>query len=433
MKRGFQPGTLRFIFIAVVFMLLMDQFVFGGKRSYIEDKKTVKIVEQQEEVLAKPEAEPPVRVAPEKGDFFEQVPEEKKLLLPEGEGRGEGVSSLPDKEEITPSPKSSPHGRGLKRIAIIIDDLGMDVKHTKQVMDLPAPITLAFLPYAPRVRALAAVGKSQGHELIIHTPMEAMDGNLNIGPGGLKANMSAGEFQAAFGKMLGSFDGYAGINNHMGSRLTQDKEAMGRLMNILATKDLFFVDSKTIQTSVAAHEAAAAGVKYAERDVFLDHVENRAFVDKALVQLERMAARKGYAIAIGHPKSFTIEGLRAWIPTLSAKGIELVPVSRLLVTPSLQAVIPNPKGEESSPVTDNEKIPPAAAPPFGMTEGQSEVYVPMEERPDVPAPEVVPAPAPAPSVDMFPEGGLNTTVPSAPESGETILWSPQPPTQSPAP
>jgi uncharacterized protein len=387
MKRAVQSGTLRFIFIAIVFMLLMDQFVFGGKRSYIEDAKTVKIVEKQEEALASAPKTPPVRVTPEEGEYFEQIPAETPNETIAEEKPPQPVVVEEQKPEVVP-----PKLNGAK-IAIIIDDLGMDVKHTKQVLDLPAPITLAFLPYAPRTRELAASGKAKGHELIIHTPMEAMDGKLNIGPGGLKSSMSAAELDAAFKVMLESFDGYVGINNHMGSRLTQDKAKMDELMGILAKRGLFFVDSKTIQTSVAADEAAKAGVKYAERDVFLDHVETRAFVDKALAQAERTAARKGYAIAIGHPKSFTIEGLQAWIPTLAAKGIEIVPVSDLLVTPKVVVIGVDTKKEEVVPI----------------------VVVPVTPDPVVPDP-VVPEPIvaeptptalttqlPAPSVDMFPE------------------------------
>lgn len=376
MKSLFRTGTLRFVFIAIVFMLLADQFIFGGQRSYIEEAKRI---EKTEERLAEPEKAktPPVRVEPPEGAYFEQLPETPPAPPV--------VAEKPKEPEIIPEPPAKlpelqkPHVTGAAKIAIVIDDLGMDVKHSKQVIDLPAPITLAFLPYAPRTRDLAKAGKAKGHTLIIHTPMEAMDANLNIGPGGLKAKMNASEFDAAFKVMLESFDGYVGINNHMGSRLTQDKAKMDQLMGMLSERKLFFLDSKTIETSVAAHEAAAAGVPYAERDVFLDHVESRAFVDKALAQAERVAKRKGYAIAIGHPKSFTIEGLRAWIPTLAAKGIELVPVSELLVTPKVVVVKENTPKEEIVPV------------------------VPVAPQPVQPAQPALNTEMPEPSVDMFPE------------------------------
>lgn len=334
-----RAGTLKFIFIAVVFMLLADHFIFGGKRGYIEEAKRIEAREAEMAVPESPKA-PPVRVEPPDGEeYFEAEvlgpspsrPAAGSLPLPEGRG-----------EKGAPSKALSLQGEGLGegqnkgkiRIAIIIDDLGMDVKHSKQVIDLPAPVTLAFLPYAPRTRELAKAGKAKGHHLIIHTPMEAMDGKLNIGPGGLKAAMSGEEMDAAFAVMLGSFEGYEGINNHMGSRLTQDKAAMDRVMKVLAAKRLYFVDSKTIQTSVAADEAREDGVPYAERDVFLDHVETPEFVRGALAQAEVVAKRKGSAIAIGHPKTVTIEALKEWIPTLKEKGIELVPVRELLVRPS---------------------------------------------------------------------------------------------------
>ncbi|PZQ45051.1 MAG: hypothetical protein DI551_08575 [Micavibrio aeruginosavorus] len=350
-------GTLRFIVIAILLMLLADHFIFGGKRSYIEEAKTRPSV-------ADAAKGPPVRVEPPDGkEFFEQVPPPealKDLPLEEPEAKKLPDTPVPIRQEkaeeqATRKPLPPPAIHGAPKIAIIIDDLGMDVKRSRQVLDLPAPITLAFLPYGTKTREFAKIGKEKGHTLIIHTPMEAMDGKLNIGPGGLKAAMSKAEFDAAFAKMLTSFDGYVGINNHMGSRLTQDKAKMDELMGILAAKHLFFVDSKTVGSSVAAHEAAEAGVPYAERDVFLDHVESAEFTRKALAHTEALAKKRGYAIAIGHPKDFTIKGLKEWIPTLKAKGIELVSVQDLLVTPKTPVV---PKLEEPGPSAPVEAIAP---------------------------------------------------------------------------
>jgi len=387
-RRSLQPGTLRFVVIAIIFMLLMDQFVFGGKRSYIEEAKTVSAEQQAQAPVA-----PPVRVEPPEGkEFFEaplpeeakppesipakagiqQEPEQVDPRLRGDAGEGSGDSKVEDGEaeqkKIVTAPVIHPH----PKIAIIIDDLGMDVKHSRQVLDLPAPVTLAFLPYAKQTKELAKIGKSKGHEMIIHVPMEAVDGKLNIGPGGLKSGMKPNDFEAAFKIMLVSFDGYVGINNHMGSRLTQDKEAMDHLMQMLADQKLFFVDSKTIQSSVAANEAADAGVPYAERDVFLDHVETSAAVVAALANAERVARRKGSAIAIGHPKAVTIEALKAWVPTLEEKGIELVPVSRLLRKPKVSAAA--------------EEAPPLIPPPAVEDQKAAEVHEEL-----------------VPSVDLFPE------------------------------
>ena len=321
MSRRVQPGTLKFIVIAAVMMLLADQFIFGGKRSYIEQAKLEKA--QTEQLAAQKPLPPPIRVEPPDGkEYFEAPPE----AVPPPMMEDKETAKAPD----TRVPIFPKRVDGPAKIAIIIDDIGMDIRRSREAIDLPASVTLAFLPYAPRTRELAAEAKAKGHELIIHTPMEASDGSVNIGPGGLKAGMGAAEFEAAFNTMTQSFDGYVGINNHMGSRLTQDKDAMKFLMSMLAQKKLFFVDSKTSGKSVAADMAMEAGVPNASRDIFLDHEDTLSFVEGALKKTERLALKRGSAIAIGHPKDNTIAGLKAWIPTLKEKGIEIVPVSELL-------------------------------------------------------------------------------------------------------
>ncbi len=324
-------ATLKFVVIAVAFMLLADYFIFGGKRSYIEEAKQQAHQEKQAvQAVQESQRPPPVRVDPGEGkDFFESIPMEEPIPPQANE---EPLKTKEDAGVIMPPlPKAQVEGR--PKIAIIIDDVGMDIKRSRAVLDFPPEVTLAFLPYAPRVKELAKMAKEKGHHLIIHVPMEAVDKNLNIGPGGLKEGMSDAELKAAFDVMLASFEGYEGINNHMGSRLTQDAHKMNLVMAALSQKGLYFVDSKTIGNSVGAQAAAKHGVKFASRDVFLDHVETPGFVQRSLQQVEQRARTHGYAVAIGHPKDETIAALRAWFPTLEGKGFELVPVRTLFVTP----------------------------------------------------------------------------------------------------
>ena len=322
-------------------MLLVDHFVFNGTRPYIEDAKTHSEARNLEALVQTAPVPPPTKVEPPDGKEYFEAPPEATVFYEDPD-----IKKVPD-TPVPPAPFIKPVNGA--KIAIIIDDLGMDIKRSREVVDLPAPVTLALLPYAPRVREIADEGAAKGHEMIIHVPMEAMDGTQNIGPGGLKEAMSAEEFTNAFGTMLGSFEGYVGINNHMGSRLTQDEAAMTRLMGMLASRGLFFVDSKTSDDSVATDAAARAAVPYASRDVFLDHEDTAAFVQGALAKTEKLAARRGYAIAIGHPKDHTIAGLKAWIPTLKEKGIEIVPVSELLRGKRVETPEPAPEPQPHQP------------------------------------------------------------------------------------
>ncbi len=235
-------------------------------------------------------------------------------------------ADLKVKSGILPPPVS---GDGAK-IVVIIDDMGMDRKRTRAVMDLPGPLTLAFLPYAPGLRDITRDARDLGHELLIHMPMEAMDKGLNEGPLVLRADMMTGSFNMALDQMFGAFDGYVGVNNHMGSKLTQDTDAMNKVMEALAARNLIFVDSKTTPNSIAGESAAAHGLRHAARDVFLDNEDTPEFVWNSLRDLEKIARKRGYAIAIGHPRDSTIAVLKEWLPGLKERGFVLVPVSAVV-------------------------------------------------------------------------------------------------------
>ncbi len=219
---------------------------------------------------------------------------------------------------------------GALKIAIVIDDVGVDVARSRQALALPAPVTLAFLPYASGVAKMARQARALGHETLVHMPMEPMNGKLDSGPVTLTEALSPDDFTRILNKNLEAIDGYVGINNHMGSRLTQDPEAMARIMAILHQRGLLFLDSRTVAQTVGAQVAQAWGVPSAARDVFLDNDPALPAVRESLVTLEKIARHRGSAIAIGHPKDDTLAALREWLPTLAEKGFTLVPISTLV-------------------------------------------------------------------------------------------------------
>jgi polysaccharide deacetylase 2 family uncharacterized protein YibQ len=215
-------------------------------------------------------------------------------------------------------------------IAIVIDDLGLVRDRTQATIDLPAPLTLAFLPYAEGVSAFAETAKARGHELLVHMPMEPSKANTDPGPGALLTSLSDEELARRLNHNLTQFSGYAGINNHMGSRFTQSAKGMELVVAELQQRGLFFLDSRTTGASAARDAAVTAQLPYAERDVFLDNHREAPYLALQLSEVERLARRNGSAIAIGHPHAVTVAALRQWLGTLEAKGFELVPVSRIV-------------------------------------------------------------------------------------------------------
>jgi polysaccharide deacetylase 2 family uncharacterized protein YibQ len=215
---------------------------------------------------------------------------------------------------------------GKIRIAIIIDDLGLDQAAANRVLELPGPLTLAVMSYAKEAPALAQTVRSGGHELLLHVPMEP-EGGQNPGPHALTTGQTREEFDHQLSWALDRFEGYVGVNNHMGSRVTASTERMSWLFEELDRRGLMFVDSRTTKNTVAPVLAAHFGLPFAERDIFLDNEFGAEAVGAQLRALESEARKQGYAVGIGHPHRGTIAALKAWLPTLAAKGMVLVPIS----------------------------------------------------------------------------------------------------------
>ncbi|HOP18054.1 MAG TPA: divergent polysaccharide deacetylase family protein [Gammaproteobacteria bacterium] len=216
------------------------------------------------------------------------------------------------------------------RIAIIIDDLGNNQLLGRQAVELPGPVTYSVLPQRPYSGDIAERAHLGGKEVMLHLPMQASDGR-DLGPGGLHTDMSREEFARGVQQNLAAVPHVSGVNNHMGSLLTRDVQAMRWLMEDLrCSGDLYFVDSRTDVGTVARQSAREAGLANAQRDVFLDNEQDADYVREQLQRLIDKARRRGSAIGIGHPHPQTLDVLAEVLPQWAAQGIELVPVSRLV-------------------------------------------------------------------------------------------------------
>ncbi len=250
--------------------------------------------------------------------------------------RQRGVA--PTKRPVT-AERGAEHERGIAekgpgkavRVAIVIDDLGMDLKQAREVLGLPGRVTPAILPLLPQSRKIAALATEEKREYLLHLPMEYRGKNGINAAGMLRANMTPQQFLQTLREDLASVPGAVGVNNHEGSALTENVEAMKFLMAELKTRNLLFLDSFTTPKSVALATARAFGLRTGRRDVFLDNEKDDPKAIRAqLDELAALAQSRGSAIAIGHPHPLTLSLLRAWIPEAEKHGILLVPVSQLL-------------------------------------------------------------------------------------------------------
>ena len=224
---------------------------------------------------------------------------------------------------------TAPAADGRPWVAIVIDDLGLDRKRSLRTVALPGPLTLAWLPYAHDVTQQAAAARRQGHEILLHLPMQPQ-GKENPGPNALTVDLSAEEIRRRVASGLALLPEAVGLNNHMGSRFTRDAGAMAPVAAELKERGQLFLDSRTALNSIAGEVARTAGVPTALRDVFLDNEPIPVAVAERLAETEAIARRRGHAIAIGHPHDVTLDALEPWLRGLAARGLVLAPVSAIV-------------------------------------------------------------------------------------------------------
>ena len=235
-------------------------------------------------------------------------------------------SELPDwRRYAAPSTESGE----VPIIALVIDDLGHNEGEFVRVMALGKGITLAILPYTKRAAEFAQRARQQGFEILVHMPMEPEDSSADPGPNALMTNLSDSELMRRLSDNLARLAGYVGINNHMGSKFSQNRHAMSLVLGELEARGLLYLDSVTINSTIGARLAEESRMPYASRDVFLDNLAEQSFIEDQLRVLEKIARETGRAVAIGHPYDETLAVLKRWLPDARRRGFEFVPISTI--------------------------------------------------------------------------------------------------------
>jgi len=214
-------------------------------------------------------------------------------------------------------------------ISIIIDDLGYNRRGMEESLSLPIEVALAILPHTPFSKKTALAATEQTRNIILHVPMEN-ERELKLGPGGLYKSMGEKELKETLKAGIDSVPGIQGINNHMGSLLTQDAQRMEWVMEVIQPMELFFVDSLTSPNSVALTNALKFNLTTTRRDVFLDNVQDEKAIDRQFKRLVAIAKKRGKALAIGHPYPATMSYLSKRLTKLEDEGIRLISISEYI-------------------------------------------------------------------------------------------------------
>ena len=216
-------------------------------------------------------------------------------------------------------------------LSLVIDDLGYSLDNGMAAIDLNGDHTYAILPGAAYSQKLARHAHQQNKEVILHLPMQSINSTAAHEPNALNEAMNEDQLTSNVHALLAKVPFIRGVNNHMGSHLTEFDFFMRPVMDSIRgyNPGLYFLDSRTSPRSVAHAQALDAGLKSISRDVFLDNEPNPESIRLQLNIWLAKARARGSAIAIGHPYSNTIEVLRAQLPTTNSE-FKFLPISKLI-------------------------------------------------------------------------------------------------------
>jgi polysaccharide deacetylase 2 family uncharacterized protein YibQ len=250
--------------------------------------------------------------------------------LPAAAASTAGFAHVP----LTAQPPSSPAPPAVApapKLAVIIDDLGYRLADGLRAARLPGAVAVAILPRTPHAAVLAQEADTNGKEIVLHVPMQALESREPLGPGALELAQSRAELSSTLAADLAAVPLARLVSNHMGSSLTRASEPMRWIMEELKARGtLAFVDSYTTADSVALAVARDVGVPALRRDVFLDGDPDPAAIEREWRRFLARARERGTALAIGHPRDATLTFLERALPEAAANGFEIVTLGDLL-------------------------------------------------------------------------------------------------------
>ncbi|WP_426117917.1 divergent polysaccharide deacetylase family protein [Pseudomonas sp. DSP3-2-2] len=226
---------------------------------------------------------------------------------------------------LAASPVSEKPQARVAYLSLIIDDLGQNPVRDQRALALPGPVTLAIMPDTPHATEFARQAHKAGKTVMLHMPMDPATGPFAWHP-----DLPLPELESRLNAALLKVPYAAGLNNHMGSRMTAEPVAMGWLVAELQRRHMFFVDSRTSAKTVAAAQAQQIGLASVSRDVFLDDERTAEAITRQLHIAIKLAQKQGSAVMIGHPYPVTLDVLERELPNLKAQGIDWIDLRRMI-------------------------------------------------------------------------------------------------------
>ena len=229
-----------------------------------------------------------------------------------------------------PAFPSVPKNFSNPKVAIVMDDFGYNMNNLDELFSIKMPVTFSILPGLPYSTQISNLAYGRGYEVILHLPLESDRKDVREEFDTIKTDMREKDVRAMLEKATASVPHARGISNHMGSKATEDERLMTIIFKYLKQHNLYFLDSLTAHKSVCKKVAYETAVHYGRRDIFLDNSNDSKYIKKEMLELRRLAFKKGWVVAVCHDRKNTMAVLKKMMPEMAQEGIEFVSLSKLV-------------------------------------------------------------------------------------------------------
>lgn len=248
--------------------------------------------------------------------------------------RPTAVKAAPKKPvpaKVVKRPVPQPVVSNKPKMAIILDDWGYNRSHCRFLSDFPEPVGVAILPGLTYSREVIECALKSGKEPMLHLPFEPHNAREAFKSEYLMSGSKPDrQVKKDLVRILGEMQGVVGVNNHTGSKGTEDLELMTTVLGELKRRGLFFVDSYTSDKSVVLRAASKAKMKIVRRDVFLDNRNERLAIEKQFAAAARIAKRNGFCLMIGHDRALTLQVISEQVEKYRAQGYEFISIKEYI-------------------------------------------------------------------------------------------------------
>lgn len=275
-----------------------------------------------------------------------ETPDAPRRLAPARPLPRAPIAALTQRGPMGPLPIVAPDGRrpmsayarpfsgdaSKPKIAIIVGGLGFNARATTQAIDeLPAEVTLSFVPYAANLQSWIDRARARGHEVMLELPMEPFDRAADdTGPQTLLATGEASANVARLENLLSRGAGYFGVTNYQGARFAASAQASAPIAQQLRRRGLSFIASGIGQRTALSVEASRAGLPNTAADRIIDARREADAIDEQLLNLEALALQNGSAIGAGFAYPVTMVQVGEWAGDITSRGYALAPASTVL-------------------------------------------------------------------------------------------------------